>query len=210
MTTVLPADQSVEVQAAVNHRLTQRLRARARVDYFSDLLTQQLYHQNIYQSTRSTRVIDGSVSGTFGRASASAQYQRSEYLSSNLRSSVYGSTPRLAASIAPQMLFGTPIYASANTEYAFIPNLQLVNGNVATDRVARQVGPGAVAARAAVAAHLSLGQHQRAVPVHLLFPQPRRGRRPDAGRAAAPVPHGPHRGDRAGADEDLGHAGEHA
>ena len=134
VTTVLPADQSVEVQATVNHRLTQRLRARARVDYFSDLLTQQLYHQNIYQSTRSTRVIDGSVSGTFGRASASAQYQRSEYLSSNLRSSVYGSTPRLAASIAPQMLFGTQVYASANTEYAFIPNLQLVNGNVASDQ----------------------------------------------------------------------------
>jgi len=134
VTTVLPADQSVEMQATVNHRLTQRLRARARVDYFSDLLTQQLYHQNIYQSTRSTRVIDGSVSGSFGRASASAQYQRNEYLSSNLRSSVYGSTPRLAASIAPQMLFGTQVYASANTEYAFIPNLQLVNGNAVTDQ----------------------------------------------------------------------------
>ena len=54
VTTVLPGEQGVEVQATVNHRLTPRLRARARVDYFSDLLNQQLYHQNIYQSTRST------------------------------------------------------------------------------------------------------------------------------------------------------------
>ena len=124
-TLVLPANKSIEVQSALNHRITQQLRARARVDYFSDLTTQQLYHQDIYQATRSTRVIDGSVSGTFGRTSLSAQYQRNEYLTGTNSSSVYGSTPRLAANVAPQMLFGTPIYASASTEYAFIPNRQL-------------------------------------------------------------------------------------
>ncbi|HEV8396998.1 MAG TPA: putative LPS assembly protein LptD [Vicinamibacterales bacterium] len=130
-TVSLPANTSIDVQSAVNHRITQQLRARARVDYFSDILTQQLYHQDIYQATRSTRVIDGSLSGTFGLMSASAQYSRNEYLTGTTSSSVYGSTPRLAASIAPQMLFGTPIYASANTEYAFIPNRQLgdVNGH---------------------------------------------------------------------------------
>ena len=119
---VLPGQDSFQVQAAVNHRLTQQLRARARVDYFSDILTQQLYHQDIYQATQSRRTIDGSVSGTFGRLSTSAQYSRNEYLSGATSSTVYGSTPRLSASIAPQMLFGTQIYASANTEYAYIPN----------------------------------------------------------------------------------------
>src|SRR6185503_3282773 len=120
----LPANNSLDVEAALNHRLSQQLRARARVDYFSDSLTQRLYQQNIYQATRSTKVIDGSLSGTFGRTSMSAQYTRNEYLTGETSSSVYGSTPRLSASIAPQMLFGTPIYASANTEYAFIPNVQ--------------------------------------------------------------------------------------
>jgi lipopolysaccharide assembly outer membrane protein LptD (OstA) len=118
----LPANQSIDVQSAVNHRLTQQLRARARVDYFSDVYTQQLYYQNIYQATQSTRVIDGSVSGTFGRLSTSAQYSRNEYLNGPTSTTLYGSTPRLSASVAPQMLFGTPIYASANTEYAYIPN----------------------------------------------------------------------------------------
>jgi lipopolysaccharide assembly outer membrane protein LptD (OstA) len=121
-TLVLPGKNSFEVQSAVNHRLTQQLRARARVDYFSDIFTQQLYHQNIYQATQSTRVIDGSVSGTFGRVSTSAQYSRNEYLSGATSSTVYGSTPRLSASVAPQRLFGTQVYASANTEYAFVPN----------------------------------------------------------------------------------------
>ena len=36
--------------------------------------------------------------------------------------------------LAPQMLFGTPVYASANTEYAFIPNRQLINGVVTGDQ----------------------------------------------------------------------------
>jgi LPS-assembly protein len=139
-TIVLPANNSFEVQAALNHRLTRQLRARARVDYFGDIATQQLYHQNIYQSTRSTRVIDGSVSGTFGRLSTSAQYQRNEYISSTdfqtgtTTSSVYGSTPRLAASIAPTMLFGSQVYASANSEYSFIPNQQITNGSVSSDQ----------------------------------------------------------------------------
>ena len=124
-TTVLPGNKNIEVQSAINHRLTQQIRARARVDYVSDILTQQLFHQNIYEATRSTKVIDGSVSGTFGRVSASAQYQRNEYVSGLTSSTVYGSTPRLSASIAPATLFGTPIYASANTEYAFIPSRQL-------------------------------------------------------------------------------------
>jgi lipopolysaccharide assembly outer membrane protein LptD (OstA) len=124
-TTVLPGNKSFEVQSAINHRLTQQIRARARVDYVSDIFTQQLFHQNIYEATRSTKVIDGSVSGTFGRMSASAQYQRNEYVSGVTSSTVYGSTPRLSASIAPAMLFGTPIYASANTEYAFIPSRTL-------------------------------------------------------------------------------------
>ena len=143
--TTLPGNTSFEVRSNVNHRISQRLRARARVDYFSDILTQQLYNQDIYQSTRSQRIIDGSVSGTFGRVSASAQYQRNEYVtgidsSGRTSSSVYGSTPRLAASIAPQMLFGTPIYASATSEYAFIPNKQLVDGRVADPRSDSSLG----------------------------------------------------------------------
>jgi LPS-assembly protein len=145
-TFVLPSNQSLEVQAALNHRLTQQIRARARVDYFGDIATQQLYHQNIYQATRSTRVIDGSLSGSFGRLSASAWYQRNEYINSadittgSTRSTVYGSTPRLSASVAPAMLFGTPIYASANTEYSFIPQKDLTDGKLLDPRDDRSLG----------------------------------------------------------------------
>ena len=56
------------------------MRARGFVDYFSDILTQKLYNQNVYQATQSRRTIEGSLSGNFGVTSTSALFQRTEYL----------------------------------------------------------------------------------------------------------------------------------
>jgi hypothetical protein len=47
---------------------------------------------------------------------------------------VYGSTPRLAASIAPAMLFGAPIYASATASTRSYRSRTLISGKVLTDR----------------------------------------------------------------------------
>ena len=54
------------------------IRARARVDYFSDLTTQQLYNTNIYEASQRQRTIDGSVTGAWGGVSATGNFQRSE------------------------------------------------------------------------------------------------------------------------------------
>ena len=35
----------------------------ARVDYFSDVITQQLYHQNLYEASRRMSVINGGLTG---------------------------------------------------------------------------------------------------------------------------------------------------
>ena len=139
VTSVLPASNSFQVTGTANQRIGARLRARGYVDYFSDIVTQHLYNQNIYQATQSRRTIEGSLSGTFGVTSASAHFQRNEYLTDATSSNVYGSTPRLSASIAPQMLFGTPIYASVDTEFARIPNQQIDEGVVTSDRTLNQV-----------------------------------------------------------------------
>src|SRR5204862_5352212 len=60
--------------------------------------------------------------------------QQTEYLTDTTSSNLYGSTPRVTVAIAPQMLFGTPIYWSVNSESARIPNQQLQNGIVTSDR----------------------------------------------------------------------------
>ena len=63
----------------------------------------------------------------------SALYQRQESFSDQNNSAVYGSTPRVTASLSPQRLFNAPIYASVNSEYAYLPNQYISNGIVARD-----------------------------------------------------------------------------
>jgi LPS-assembly protein len=138
-TSTLPANNSFQITGTANQTIGSRLRARGYVDYFSDIVTQQLYNQNLYQATQSRRTIEGSLSGTFGMTSMSAHYQRNEYLQGVESSNVYGSTPRISVDVAPQMLFGTRIYGSVDTEFARIADEQLRNGVVISDRTLNQV-----------------------------------------------------------------------
>jgi LPS-assembly protein len=129
----LDASTSYEVTGNLNHALTRAIRARGRLDYFTDLVTQQLYHQSIYAATRNRRLIEGGLTAGFGPLMTSALYQRSEVFSSEENSQVYGSAPRVSANLAPQRLFNAPIYASANTEYAVLPNQTIENGVIVSD-----------------------------------------------------------------------------
>ena len=120
-TTTLPAKNSYEFTGAVTQALWGKARVRMRLDYFSDVLTQQLYHQNIYQASRRSRLIEAGASDVFGPLSTTLLYQRNETFNSDTSSVLYGSTPRVSAILAPQQLFGAPIYASMNSEYAYLP-----------------------------------------------------------------------------------------
>jgi len=127
----LPAKTSYEFTGAMTQALGGRARARMRLDYFSDVFTQQIYHQNIYQASRRNRLIEAGASDVFGPLQTTLVYQRNETFDSDVQSVLYGSTPRLTAVLAPQQLFGAPIYASLNSEYAYLP-YHNVNNNVVT------------------------------------------------------------------------------
>jgi LPS-assembly protein len=131
----LPAKTSYEFTGAVTQALGGAARARMRLDYFSDVLTQQLYHQNIYDASRRNRLVEAGASDVFGPLSTTVLYQRNETFNSNTSSFLYGATPRVSAQLAPQQLFGAPIYASMNSEYAFLPyrSLDLAQGIVTQD-----------------------------------------------------------------------------
>ena len=129
----LPARTSYQIDASVNQSLGRRLRAQGNVEYFSDVSTQQLYHQDTYQRSMSRRIISGGLTGVYGPATLGGYYSRSEQFSDARSSTVYGSTPRATASIAPTKLFGSPVYASLNSEYVFQPNRRLEDGIVIAD-----------------------------------------------------------------------------
>ena len=132
-TQTLEAANSYEITGNVNHALTRNIRARARLDYFTDLVTQQLYHQDLYNATRNRRLIEASLTAGFGPLMTSTLFQRSELFTSETSSQIYGSAPRVSVNYAPQRLFNAPIYASANAEYAVLPNRSISDGVVVTD-----------------------------------------------------------------------------
>ena len=100
-TQTLAATKSYEITGNLNHALTRNIRARARLDYFTDLVTQQLYHQNLYQASRNRRLIEAGLTAAFGAVSTSVLYQRTELFSSETSSQVYGSTPRVTHEPGP-------------------------------------------------------------------------------------------------------------
>ena len=129
----IPASTDYQVMSTVNQTIATGLRARGRIEYFSSLLNQQLYHQNIYYATQNRRTIEGGLTGNYGPIATSALYQRQESFNDNSNSTVYGSTPRVTASLSPQRLFNAPIYASVNSEYSYLPNQYISNGIVTRD-----------------------------------------------------------------------------
>jgi len=129
----LPAKTSYEFTGAVTQALGGRARARMRLDYFSDVFTQQIYHQNIYQASRRSRIVEAGASDVFGPLATTLLYQRNETFDSEQRSVLYGSTPKLTAILAPQQLFGAPIYASVNSEYGYLPYRNVTNNVVTLD-----------------------------------------------------------------------------
>lgn len=132
--TRLPSATSQQFTGTVSHALGRSLRARGRVDYASDIVSQQLYQQNLSRATNPTRAVEGGLSGNWGALSASAVYQRTEVFSSIDRSFLYGGTPRVSASLAPQRMFGLPVYGAVNGSYEYLPYRDQANGVVRDDR----------------------------------------------------------------------------
>ena len=125
--TTLPGATSYELTGTVAHAFGRGVTGRARIDYFSDAVSQQVLHQDLYQASRRNRLIEGSLTAALGPLATSAHYERNEVDNGPTDTLVYGSTPRVTAALAPHRLFGSPVYASMNAEYAFLPYRRVVD-----------------------------------------------------------------------------------
>ncbi len=132
--TRLPDQSSYQFTASGNQMFGTSVRALERIDYTTSLVTQQLYQQNFYQASNATRTIEAGISGAWGALNAGAFFQRTETFTSADSSQVYGSTPQLTAAIAPTRLFGSPVYASINNDFSYLPFRRINDGKVESDR----------------------------------------------------------------------------
>jgi LPS-assembly protein len=129
-TTSIPGRRSFELRGGLQQDLPLRLRARARVDYFSDITVQQTYNTNIYDASRRQRYFGGAVSGNWGTYSLNAAFDQNQYFFSGTDSTTTGSLPRVSFTRGEQPIKGTPLYFGLGTEYASIVRKTESSGSV--------------------------------------------------------------------------------
>lgn len=115
--TVIPERNSFQIRSAVSQALPGKLKASARVDFFSSLVAQQQYNSNIYQASQVSRTYGGGVSGTYGSYTISGSLDRNEYFYSSQDSVVSGSWPRIVFSRAERPLGNLPLYTSLTVDW---------------------------------------------------------------------------------------------
>lgn len=113
-----PERRSYEVRGTMSQRLGTKFRARGRADYFSDITVQQTYNQNIYDTSRRSRLYSGSVTGTLGSWNLAGAFDRNEFFYGTTQSTVRGGTPKISVQRSDKPLFGSPVYFSISTEGA--------------------------------------------------------------------------------------------
>ncbi len=108
---------SYTVTGTILQQLPARLRLTGSANYFSSLVAQQRYQQNIFAATNRTRNFAVNVAGNWGANSISGTVDRNETFTSDTDSTVFGSRPRLNYSRAEKSIGRLPIYFGANAEY---------------------------------------------------------------------------------------------
>jgi LPS-assembly protein len=108
---------SYQVNGSVQQALPGRLRLSGTANYFSSLVAQQRYQQNLYAATNRTRNFGVNISGNWGANSISGTIDRNETFTNDTDSQVYGSYPRITYSRGEKPIGRLPIYFGSTAEY---------------------------------------------------------------------------------------------
>ena len=108
--------RSYAVRGDMIQRLPLNLRARANVDYFSSIATEQRYQQDLFRMTQRNRRFGGNVTGNWGSYIFSATTDRSDiFYGEDYHTS--GNLPRMLISRSERPIGGTPLYWGVSGEY---------------------------------------------------------------------------------------------
>jgi LPS-assembly protein len=133
--TTQPASKSYTLNGFLNQALPNRFRARAQVDYFSDIVTNQTFNTDVYSATRNRRYYSANVIGLVDGFAVNGTFDRTEWFSNTASSAITGSSPRLQLTRSERPIRGrSPIYFGANTEFVHLDRQTLDNGIITDDR----------------------------------------------------------------------------
>jgi LPS-assembly protein len=133
-TTVLyPATRSYSVVGSMAQHLPLNLRARANTNYYTSIVTQQRYQQDIYQSTNRRRSFGGNLSGAWREYSIGVTTDKSDYFSDATSFQTTGSLPRISLTRGERPIAGAPLYFGLNSEYVTLARSTTSEGVKTTD-----------------------------------------------------------------------------
>ena len=112
-----PGIDSYTITGTVMQQLPANLRLTGNANYFSSLIAQQRYQQEIFAATNRTRNFGVNVAGNWGGNSVSGTVDRNETFSNDTDSTVSGSLPRINYSRSEKQIAGMPVYFGAGTEF---------------------------------------------------------------------------------------------
>jgi LPS-assembly protein len=130
--------RSYNIRGGGNQRLPGNFRARARVDYFSSLATNQTLHSSLYDASNSRRTYGGNVVGVWRGNSVNGTFDRSEQFINATDSSLLGTAPRVSVSRGERPLYrNSPVYFAIGSEYVRYERQTRRGENVADTGVGR-------------------------------------------------------------------------
>ena len=134
-TSTVAAARNYEIRGNAEQIFPGHLRARANIDYFSNLATNQTINTNIYDTSRNRRTYGANVVGAWSNYSFNGTFDHSEYFSdaAGTSSSVVGSSPRLSFSRNERPLFGSPVYFAASGEFVTLVRQAKTDGVTTSD-----------------------------------------------------------------------------
>ena len=109
--------RSYQVTGGMTQRLGGGFQARANADYVSDITPEQLYQQNLYRATRSTRSFGGNISGSWSQFALSGTLDRTDVFYPDGSFTTYGGLPRINFNSPERRLAKSPFYFGAGAEY---------------------------------------------------------------------------------------------
>ena len=113
----VPGINSYQITGSVQQALPAHLRLTGSANYFSSLVAQQRYQQNIYNATLRTRNFGTNLLGNWGANTLSTTVERNEVFTNDTDSNVTGSLPRINFSRAEKPIGKLPIYFGTSTEF---------------------------------------------------------------------------------------------
>ena len=110
--------RSYDLRGSAQHRISDALRARGQINYFSDITVQQTFHTDTFNATNRSRSFGGNVTGSWGAYTLSSTGDISETFFGNTNASLYGSAPSVSVDQAERALLGSPVYFAFTSGYA--------------------------------------------------------------------------------------------